>query len=99
MNFSESAILVLRTRASSWIKLFSGVSYDFKISKNLPLFPAGIYLLKVTNRNTRTRCEICSKLTMKTPERRQWRRSGVFIANFEHISHLVLVFLLLTLNM
>ena len=32
--------------------------------------PAGIYLLKVNNRNTRTRCEICSKLTIKTPERR-----------------------------
>ena len=29
---------------------------------------------------------------------RQWRRSGVFIVNFEHISHLVLVFLLLTLS-
>ena len=28
-----------------------------------------------------------------------WRRSGVFIGNFECISHLVLVFLLLTLNM
>ena len=28
-----------------------------------------------------------------------WRRSGVFIVNFIHISHLVLVFLLLTLNM
>ena len=27
------------------------------------------------------------------------RRSGVFIVNFEHILHLVLVFLLLTLNM
>ena len=61
-------------------------------------WPAGIYLLKVNNRNTRTRCEICSKLTINTPERRQWRRSGVFIVNFEHISHLVLVFLLLTLN-
>ena len=46
--------------------------------------PAGIYMLKVNNRNTRTRCEICS---------------GIFIVNFEHISHLVLVFLLLTLNM
>ena len=40
-----------------------------------------------------------SKLTIKTPERRRWRRSGVFIGNFEHISHLILVFLLLTLNM
>ena len=27
------------------------------------------------------------------------RRSGVFIVNFEHISHLVLVFRLLTVNM
>ena len=31
--------------------------------------PAGNYLLKVNNRNTRTRCEICSKLTIKIPER------------------------------
>ena len=49
-------------------------------------YPAGIYLLKDNNKNTRTRCVICSKLT------------GVFIVNFEHISHLVLVSLLLTLN-
>ena len=62
-------------------------------------FQASIYLLKLSNRNTRARCEICSKLTIKTPERHQWHRSGVFIVNFEHISHLVLVFLLLTLNM
>ena len=61
-------------------------------------FIAGNYFFKVNNRNTRTRCEICSKLTRKTPERRHWRRSGVFIVNFEHISHLALVFLLLTLN-
>ena len=61
--------------------------------------PVGIYLLKVSNRNTRTRCEMCSKLTIKTPEQRQWRPSGVFIINFEYVSHLALVFLLLTLNM
>ena len=44
-------------------------------------------------------CEICSKL--KTPEWRhwrQWRRSCFFIVNFEQISYIVLVFLLLTLN-
>ena len=44
------------------------------------------------------RCEICSKLTIKTPERRQWRRPGVFIVNFEHTLHLFLIFLLLTLS-
>ena len=36
------------------------------------IFPAGIYLLKVNNKNTRTRCEICSKLSIKTSERWQW---------------------------
>ena len=32
-----------------------------------PFKPAGIYLLKVNKINTRTRCEICSKLTIKIP--------------------------------
>ena len=46
-------------------------------------FTAGVYLLKVNNRNTRTRREICSQLTIKTLKRRLWRRSGVFTVNFE----------------
>ena len=50
----------------------------------------GIYLLKVNNRNTRAGCEICSKLTIK---------KGVFIINFEHISHPAPVFLFLILTM
>ena len=62
----------------------------------LEVDPASIYLLKVYNRNTITKCKICSKLTIKTPERCQWGRSGVFNVNFEHIYHLVLV---LTLKM
>ena len=48
-----------------------GTEY-FNTVKNLILTrinPANIYLFKVNNRNTRTRCEICSKLTIKTPER------------------------------
>ena len=70
------------------------------LSGIFPLFPANIYLFKVSNRNTRERCEICSKLTIKSPERRQWRDatfSKVAGFSFEHISHFVLVFLLLTL--
>ena len=31
--------------------------------------PAGNYMFKVSNRNSRKRCEICSELTIKTPER------------------------------
>ena len=46
------------------------------------LFPAGIYLLKVNNSNNRAGCEICSKLTINTPER---CHSSVSIVNFEHV--------------
>ena len=57
-------------------------------------------LTKVSNRNTRgKRYEICSKLSIKTPERRHWHRSSVFIVIFEHMSYFVLVILLLSLNM
>ena len=31
---------------------------------------AGNYMFKVNNRNARTKSEMCSKLTIKTPERR-----------------------------
>ena len=48
-------------------------------------YPVSIYLFNVNNRNTRKRCKTCSKLTIKTPERR-------------HILPFFLVFLLLTLN-
>ena len=44
-------------------------------------FTANIYLFKVNNRNTKKRCKICSKLTIKTPEQGQWRCSGVSIVN------------------
>ena len=40
---------------------------------------------KVNNRHTRKRCKICAELTIKTPERHPWPRSGVFIVNSENI--------------
>ena len=43
--------------------------------------PAGDYMFKVNNINTRASCKICSKLTIKTPERRQ--ASSVSIVNYE----------------
>ena len=61
------------------------------------VYPNGNYLLKVNNRNTRTRREICSKLTVKMPEN-DWCLSGVSSVNFEHILYLVAVFLFLTWN-
>ena len=49
--------------------------------------PAAIYLFKV-NRNTRRMCEIYSKLTLKTTERRHWRRSIVFTVNLNRFHSL-----------
>ena len=75
--------------------------YTVKISATNITFvdPVVIYLLKGNNWNTRTRCEICSKLPIKTAEQRHRRRSGAFIVNLKHILLLALVFLLLTFNM
>ena len=60
----------------------------------------GIYLFKVKHRNTK-KCAKCFQSVqsfIKTPEQPQWRRSSVFIINFEHISFLFLLFLLLILS-
>ena len=44
-------------------------------------------MFKVNNRSTRTRSEICSNLTIKTPERRYFTPySSVFIVNFEQVN-------------
>ena len=89
----------MNLRIESFTGCFTKIFLGRKCQKENALMPAGIYLLKVGNRNTRTRCQICSKLTIKTPERRQWRRSGIFIVSSEHISHFAVMFPLLTLNM
>ena len=52
---------------------------------------AGIYLFKVNNRSTSKMLKICSKLTLKKPDRPKCRFPGVFIVNFEQISHIVLM--------
>ena len=49
----------------------------FEYSVNTQLF-------KINNKNTRKTCKKYSKLIIKTSERRHWRRSSVFIVNFEH---------------
>ena len=91
-----------------------------KALQKLGQLPTDIYLFKVNTGNTRTMCEIrtvceiCSNLTVKTPERRHGRVILlvklqaeatllhdivlVSIVNIEQISDIVLVFSLLTLN-
>ena len=46
-----------------------------KVNKNPKLIncvPSDIYLFKVNTGNIRTTCELCSKLTIKKPEQRNW---------------------------
>ena len=50
INLESSSLLYFSTRSTLLSRLCNKV------------FPAGIYLPKVNNRNTRTRCEICSLL-------------------------------------
>ena len=86
----------LEQKNSKYGHVSRGASNKNKIKQiyNLDIFsqltqkhnPVPIYLLKVNSRHTRTRFEICSKLTIKAPERRHWRCSGVFIVNFEHLT-------------
>ena len=69
-NFvSTEILLIFGTKLDHYltkIKIFKFVG----ITKN-NLIPANIYLFKVDNRNTRKRGEIFSKLTIKTPGKRQ----------------------------
>ena len=73
--------------------------YQKEVLDILIIFTGNINLLKINERNVRKRCEIYLKLTIKAPERRHWRRSGIFIVNFDYVlPHFSLVLLLLTLN-
>ena len=58
------------------------------INCNIKFFQPTTTYSKLTIETLEQRCEICLKLTIKTPKRRHWRRFDVFIVNVEHISHL-----------
>ena len=55
--------------------------YVFKVNKKASNknTPIGFGLLKVSNKNTKKKSEIFSRLTLKTRDRRHWRRSGILL--------------------
>ena len=69
ISFCEDRFYTAETKVYLSLTIRSVLSGIFFMT-----IPAGIYQLKVNNRNTRARCEICSKLTIKTPD------------NFEHVN-------------
>ena len=62
--------------------------FRFNHERNESTHPAGNYLFRVNKGNDRAMYEISSKITIMTPERRQY--SGVFLvkllAGFSHFS-------------
>ena len=57
-------------RFSENLTCFDFLKHPFEIRPFALL--STIYLFRFSNRNTRNRCETCSKLTIKTTERRHW---------------------------
>ena len=72
--------------------------YLLKINNKDNKVQTGIYLFKFNKGNTRTICKICSSLSIKTAEQRQWRHFCVFIVNFGQISQTSPVLSLLSLK-
>ena len=87
------------------LKSFSGNFHIWRLTKILADFQICIGISLTIYQQFNWHLSTCvllvrgvkSKLKIKAPERRQWRRFGVFV-NFEHISHHILAFLLLTLS-
>ena len=84
-----------------WVSIFQafpGKKSIVVLSCNQDIISANIYLLKVSNKNSRKRCDICSNLTLKRSDRLQWSRCDVFINDFKHMWHLFLVLVLFSFN-
>ena len=84
MHFQEFCLLFRNTYLREY--LWVTVSVYFKGGFTREYIPSP--QLHVQIETLEQRCEICSKLTITPPKRRQWCRFGGFIVNFEHISHL-----------
>ena len=69
------------TSCIKWLRVARAINHE-NWDKNS--IPADIYLSKVNNRSTRTRCEIYSKLTRKTPEGRHVLVSFLLTLNIFH---------------
>ena len=83
----------------SGLKHFTTIFFVLRLGKkwvNLIITQQTFTCSKSTIETVEKRVKCFQIITIKTPERRQWRRSVVFNVNFEHISHLFLVFPLLT---
>ena len=96
-KYLQSTESCARFQSDRWRNFDLGYGSDFILSlpsrdKKKRHIPANIYLFKINNKSTRKRCEICSKLTIKTLERRQRRQMlvGILACNPLHPTGLFL---------
>ena len=89
-NFGPWDTILFRTTLYRKIRLLLILFFTLKFDQ---FFKGKIYVLK-----NLIPVSIVAILLLRQILCCQWRRSRVFIVNFEHISHLFMVFLLLTLN-
>ena len=65
-------LLIFDNKQFDKISLITVIGVHVITKQNYRTFnPSVLYVLKRNKRSTKTRCEICSKITIKTPERRQ----------------------------
>ena len=80
-----------------WVQLLRNTWWNFfflvKLLKYLKISPNIVCSNSIIT-TLEEGVKICSKLTIKTPDRRQWRRSVVINVKFQHTLLFLLVFLL-----
>ena len=81
LTYSLITNILIKEKPLNW---FSEQMSNIKYEGNIGSFPDDTYMYQVNNRNTRRRCEICSKLTIN------------YLNGTTSFAHLFLVFLLLS---
>ena len=71
LNFVPNKNVLISADRRGLLKLWEVNTCKLMGEKTPHCFPANIYLFKVNNGNTRKKREICLKLIIKLPERRQ----------------------------
>ena len=76
-----------KIKKKKWNHIFDSIFFFATSLKNMG-YPAGNYMFKVNNRNTTTKVQNMFKVNNKDTKTTPLALFGVFIVNFEHISHL-----------
>ena len=86
-NQKTSSYTLTRKFFLSKCKSFKRKDLSFLFAFFLIMLSPKICLIKVNDGNTRIICEICSKWTIKTSERRHWQYFGVFLVTLNRFTH------------